>query len=215
MKVNNEVAELSRGRKAIDNYRFNTRKQLEKLGLPTSSEVLVKTCKETLKNIIEKHSVVRGKAFKMASGQTSDILIDLSTALRTSDGQKALIGCLKEIFDKKFDAVGGPLSGSDLVSIAFVNAGLTDKFFGIRKEEKGRGLDEGLLTGNISKNDKILLVEDVCTIGTNTERAINAVSGNGYIIEGLFSVVDRGGLKTMGDKYHLPYYNIFSIADFD
>ncbi len=152
-------------------------------------------------------------SFKMAGGQTSSILIDLSTSLRTSEGQKHLTDCVAYYLPKDI-ICGGPISGSDLVCSSLAMAGVCSKWFGIRKEPKERGFDQGKITGNLEKGDKVWIVEDVCTTGQTMRNAIECVLDHGCFVEGLFSVVDRGGLVELSKEFSVKGISIFHLSDF-
>ena len=96
--------------------------------------------KKKLLDLINSLSVRKG-TFKMSSGKTSNLLIDLSTTLRTEEGQSLLSDCASDLLPKGIKA-GGPISGSDLVCSALARKEICSEWFGVRKEPKGRGLDK-------------------------------------------------------------------------
>ena len=167
--------------------------------------------KEKLRKIIKRHALSFG-TFKMASGKTSNVMLDLSKVFRREDTQQLISSCVKNILPKDI-IVGGPVCGSDLVCSAISRAGLSKKWFGIRKEPKGRGSDIDVITGNLEKNDNVWMVEDVCTSGGSVLRASKIVLNYGAKINGIFSVVDRGGLKVVSNSINVLYKYIFSLDE--
>lgn len=116
----------------------------------------IESPREQLRQIIIKHAVRVGD-FHMASGGRSNILIDLSGALRGAQAQRLIEVCTpKELHELNCDRIGGPVCGSDLVAAPLSRAGVAEHWLGVRKEIKGRGLDRGTVTGELAPGDKIL-----------------------------------------------------------
>ena len=138
---------------------------------------------------------VRIGTFELSSGSTSNVLIDCSQVLRTYDGQVLLGDCLNRRWGQLgFDAVGGPLVGSDPISAAVLSNRTATRWFGVRKQGdiKRRGLDVGHLTGSLEPEDTVLLVDDVFTTGGNLRWAASVVEARGGKLQEIFVVVDRG-----------------------
>jgi len=167
--------------------------------------------REKLLELIRRDALTFGD-FKMASGKTSNVMLDLSKAFRSEEAQQLIAHCVKDVLPKDI-IVGGPVSGSDLVCSAIARAGLTNKWFGVRKEPKGRGYDVETITGNLEKNDEVWMVEDVCTSGGTLLRACKEVLKFGATIEGIFAVVDRGGLKSVAKEFNVLYAFIFDLEE--
>jgi orotate phosphoribosyltransferase len=156
------------------------------------------TFNPSLVAVLAKAVTVRhDKPFRMASGAFNPTMCDLSQVLRTQEGLNTLISTLKTTRLEQASTVGGPLCGSDLISAAVMLAHPIPKAFGVRPNPKGRGYDSGDITGNLSKDDKVLLVEDVCTTGQNLIRASISVTRSGAKIVQVLTVVDRGGLTNV------------------
>ena len=167
--------------------------------------------KNKLLELIRREALSFGN-FKMASGKTSNVMLDLSKAFRSEDAQKLIASCVKLVLPNNI-IIGGPISGSDLVCSSIARSGITSKWFGVRKEPKGRGYDVGLITGNLEKGDKVWLIEDVCTSGGTLLRASEEVLKYGAIIEGVFAVVDRGGLEKVAEQLGVPCKFIFNFNE--
>jgi len=148
-----------------------------------------------------KPALTIGGPFRMASGAISDTMLDLSKVLREHKTQEALAEMFRQSNLLRFDAVGGPVCGSDLVCAALCRAGIAPHWFGVRKEEKGRGYDNGAITGNLSPGDRVLVVEDVCTSGGTLIRAIREIRKFGAEVGSVLTVVDRGGLLNVASEF--------------
>ena len=173
--------------------------------------------KSQLRKLIQNQAVIRGQEFKMSSGGISRLVIDCSRVLRTHEGFCALRKVMAErLAYTDFDAVGGPLSGSEPICAA-VMAEFAEKraidWFGVRKERKNRGYDRGLITGPLKSKQKVILVEDVCTTGGNLLRAIQAIEIEDVKVQKIIVVVDRGGLSHVAEKTGLYCESIFVIDE--
>jgi len=166
-----------------------------------------------LKTILQSALTVSEVKFTMASGNTSNTMLDLSKVLRTKAGQTALVSHLEDIGHEYYTCVGGPLNGSDLVAFAVTQAWNIDKWFGIRKAPKNRGYDIGRITGNLQAGDRVLLVEDVCTTGGTIVQAAPHISGIGAKISGILTVVDRGGLEHATKMLGVPGKALFTLEE--
>lgn len=171
---------------------------------------------ERLLELINGRAIKTGGPFNLSSGGTSDILIDLSQVLRTHDGFADLCQIVWDITDQ-YDAVGGPLSGSDPVAAAFMESGCKggtiDRWFGVRKDSKHRGHDIDEITGSLVAGDKVLLVEDVCTTGGNLLRVAPIIQKAGGVISGVMVVVDRGGLARVATELGVPVKALYALKD--
>jgi orotate phosphoribosyltransferase len=167
--------------------------------------------RDQLLELIRDKALKRGH-FKMASGATSDIMLDLSKALRTEAAQQFIAVCVKDLLPNMIQ-IGGPISGSDLVCSAIARSGKADRWFGVRNDPKGRGYDVGKITGNLREGDSVWLIEDVCTSGGTLRRAAQAVHEFGATVEGVFAVVNRGGLDEVAKELGVPCKFIFDLEE--
>lgn len=158
------------------------------------------------KFILEK-ALIEGD-FRLCSGGRSKYLIDLAKLLRTNEGQY-----MAKDIDLPFlnyDIMGGPLSAADLMCPPLG----ADKWFGVRKEPKNRGTDQGRITGNLEKGQRVLMVEDVCTTGGTLFRAIQAVIEFGAIPIAAFCIIERpewGGMKGIAAQYKIPTFAAYTF----
>lgn len=185
--------------------------------------------------------------FTLASGQKSDYYIDCRiTTLNAEGGRLAGIVLLDLIREHAPNAVaiGGLTMGADpLVSnIASASAWeaadhaefleldpeedhgpaptLLDGFL-VRKSEKTHGTGRKI-EGFLSKNAKVVIVDDVCTTGGSTITAIEAAIDAEMSVIGVFALVDReqGGrdrieqaLAQFSPQTKLPFIAAYTAQD--
>jgi len=146
--------------------------------------------------ILEEAFKVSDKAtFKLASGKLSRYYVNCRLVTLNPEGM-VLIGNL--IFDKIGDsgvtAIGGPSLGAnpiaDAVSIISYQKGRVIKPFYVREKVKDHGVVKKI-EGNISKNDRVIIVDDVITTGGSTIRAIECARGEGLEVVKVIALVDR------------------------
>ena len=87
----------------------------------------------------------------------------------------------------------------------------------MRKTPKNDIMLEG---PDLTDKDKVLIVEDVVTTGTQVMEAIKHVEYTGAKVVGVVTVVDRlagpnetSMMKYKLDRLSIPYYSIFTIND--
>lgn len=156
--------------------------------------------------------------YRLSSGGTSNILVDLSQTLRRPIGLRLLGSVLREPFSEVMhlaqvsEGVGGPALGADPVAaVLAMECGIY--WFSVRANPKERGFDQGAITGPVSQGHRVLLVEDVVTTGTNLLRAAAACDRAGLTVTGVFAVVDRGGLAHVQSTLGLPAHALFTLEE--
>ena len=153
--------------------------------------------RESLKAILRRHSVMRGD-FVLASGKRSRVYVDCR--LTTLRGEAMpLIGrqMIRLIRSHGWtpQAVGGMTMGADPVACAVARESQgTDApvdAFVVRKGGKGHGRKrhvEGLAS---TEGVRCVVLDDVCTTGGSTVRAIERVIEAGMEVAGVCCIVDR------------------------
>ena len=171
-----------------------------------------------LKSILLKKSVITGKTFTLASGNTSDFYVD--ARITTLDAEGAYL-CGKIFLDmlKNYDvdAIGGYAIGADpIVSSIAVLSYLENhaiSAFIIRKEEKLHGTRK-VIEGNFPPQAKVAIFDDVVTSGGSILKGATQVESQGGRVEVVMAVVDReegGREKIEGAGY--PFLSIFTKSD--
>jgi orotate phosphoribosyltransferase len=178
--------------------------------------------RDRLRQILSTISVRRGQEFILASGRKSDVYCD---ARLTSCNAEAipLIGrlFLEKIRERgwKPAAVGGMTLGADPIVIAVAresldwDAGRIDAFL-VRKEAKGHGMRRQI--EGLSKEPPldVVIVDDVCTTGDSTIKAIQASREAGLSVLGAICLVDREeGAREAIEGMGCPFDRIFTLRE--
>ena len=169
---------------------------------------------------LRKYSVKYGD-FVLASGKRSKIYLDVRlTALRAK--ATPLIG---RLFIAKFQkrgwqpsAIGGLTMGADPIVTAIsresLECGLEINGFLVRKEIKTYGRQRHIEGLTESENKQVVIVEDVCTTGNSTLKAIGHARDHGLKVLGAICLVDReeGGQETV-ENAECPFDRIFTMSE--
>lgn len=163
--------------------------------------------------IIQQKALSRGE-FKLASGQTSNYYIDLSRVVLDSHGlaliASSIIGAAKW---EDITAIGGPAYGAiPIVSgvLTMMNVSWPMKGFFVRKETKEYGKKE-LIEGHLTKDDNVILLEDVTTTGGSLLRAVEEVQKVAKVIQ-VITIVDRNqGAEKIFEAKGIPFKALLNI----
>jgi orotate phosphoribosyltransferase len=181
--------------------------------------------KEELRTLLVQKSVCQGK-FSLASGATSDFYVDAK--LTTLDPRGAtLVGrvawqLIKETaaeFRLRVDAVGGLTMGADPIALSIGIAAYADdpatrlQTFTVRKKAKEHGRHK-LIEGNFSRENSVVVIEDVITTGGSAIQAIEAIESEQGKVAFILALVDReeGGRAAIEGRGH-KVVSIFTRAD--
>jgi orotate phosphoribosyltransferase len=178
--------------------------------------------RQRLAEILREISVRRGQEFTLASGRKSNVYVD---ARVTTCRAEAMPLIARLFLDKMREhhwhpqAVGGMSLGADPIVIAVARESLYhpphfDAFL-IRKEPKGHGMRrqiEGLAT---DAPLDVVIVDDVCTTGDSTIKAIQASRDAGLNVLGAVCLVDReeGAEQAIAGGLQCPFDRIFLLRD--
>jgi orotate phosphoribosyltransferase len=172
--------------------------------------------------ILTKYSVRRGGEYKLASGRLSDVYCDA----RVTTCRAEAIPLIGRLFLARFaergwtpQAVGGLTMGADplVIAVAGASAGIASPInaFLIRKEAKGHGLKrqiEGL--SDEQAGSRVVILDDTCTTGDSTIKAIDAAREAGLTVLGAACLVDREeGARENVEGIGCPFDRIFRIAE--
>lgn len=175
--------------------------------------------KSRLLSILRNKSVSYGNV-TLSSGNTSNYYID---AKKTTYDAEGVYLAGKLIFDliqkenKGISAVGGLTMGADPIVVSTIIAAMSADYqlngFSVRKDRKSHG-QRKLIEGNLTKGDKVVIIDDVITTGRSTISAIDAVEDYGCEIVLVVALVDRceGGAKKIREK-GLEFTSLFKIRD--
>jgi len=147
--------------------------------------------------------------FKLASGKMSSYYFNCKPTTLNPEGMH-LVGAL--MYDMirsrkswKVKGIGGLTLGADPISnaIAYTSYRKDDPLesFVVRKEPKKHGTMLWV-EGNVTKGDKVIIVEDVVTTGGSTIKAIDRAKKCGLNVLGVVVLIDRqeGGREAVEKK---------------
>ncbi|HTQ06303.1 MAG TPA: orotate phosphoribosyltransferase [Polyangiaceae bacterium] len=134
------------------------------------------------------------KPFLLVSGQYSDEYLDCKLAL----SQPAAMASLGRVFLASIKvpavAIGGLTMGSDPIAMSTSQASYGSatplRWFTVRKEAKGHG-QKKLVEGSVKPGESVVVVDDVCTTGGSTVKAIEAARDFGLQVAQVIVLVDR------------------------
>jgi orotate phosphoribosyltransferase len=157
--------------------------------------------------------------FKLSSGGTSDYYVDCRTTTLAAKGAR-LTGqvFLDEIRARQWKprAIGGLTMGADPIVVAVSIASGDIEGFLVRKAEKQHGAGRRI-EGFQEKGARVVIVDDVCTTGSSTIQAIEAVREFGFQVVGTMCLVEReeaGGRSNVEQAAApAPFVSIFKAAD--
>lgn len=150
-----------------------------------------------LKEILLRHSVLRGD-FVLASGKRSSVYVDCRLTTLRGEAMPLIGRLMLELFRKHDwtpDAVGGMTMGADPVACAIAREGLRQGgpacAFVVRKAGKGHGRKRFIEGIASLEGVRCVVLDDVCTTGGSTVRALERVEDAGMEILGVGCMVDR------------------------
>jgi len=149
-----------------------------------------------IKLIIEKaFKYSEEPVFKLVSGKTSNYYFNCKAVTLHPEGMY-LIGNL--IFDLIKDlhlkGIGGLTLGADPIAYAvsytsYLKGNPVEAFI-VRKTAKTHGT-QSWIEGNVKKDDKVVIIDDVITTGKSTIEAINRAKEEGIDIVKVIAFIDR------------------------
>jgi orotate phosphoribosyltransferase len=173
------------------------------------------TARERLCDELREHALVIGEVV-LASGRTSQYLIDAKRAILRPEGFAALAELVAEqVAAYDATAVGGMTMGADPIACAALAGGADVKAFFVRKEPKAHALGRRIEGPPLAPDDRCLIVEDVVTTGGSTIRAIEAVQAEGHLICGVLAICDRlaGGAEAIERAAQAPFVALTTIDE--
>lgn len=153
---------------------------------------------------------------QLASGEWSREFIDGKLAVDDPDDLEfvgeAMVAAARDQ-GVAFDAVGGPVLGAVPFTFAVAHAARC-KWFLIRKEPKGRGTNRWIEGARLSEGTRVLLVEDVVTLGGSIQKAYETVRAEGATVVFATTLVDRSDrAAAFFDQVGVPYAPMLTYGD--
>lgn len=144
--------------------------------------------REAILRMLLEAGAVRFGRFTLASGETSDVYVDVKRAW-TDPGRLDLLARALAARAGGADRLGGmELGAVPLVVATALRTGLP--FVVLRKAAKEHGTRQAF-EGEIPAGTRVLLIEDVATTGGSSARSVEVVRGAGGTVERALVVVDR------------------------
>jgi orotate phosphoribosyltransferase len=158
----------------------------------------------------------------LASGKPSNFYIDCKQAVLTAEGHLCVGVIIHDAIEKlcpEVRAVGGLTMGADpiasaVATVSFALGRPIDAFY-VRKEPKGHGTQKWLEGDKTVKpGTPVAIVEDVCTTGGSTLKAIERARLHGLDVKRVFTLVDReeGGREAV--EAEVPLTALYKKSDF-
>jgi len=134
------------------------------------------------------------KPFLLVSGQYSDEYLDCKLALSQPRAMSALGRVFLATLKAPIVAIGGLTMGSDPIAMSTSQTSFGSerplRWFTVRKEAKGHG-QKKLVEGSVKPGEAVAVVDDVCTTGGSTVKAIEAARDFGLQVAEVIVLVDR------------------------
>jgi orotate phosphoribosyltransferase len=174
-----------------------------------------------LLELLRERSLKLGR-FTLTSGQTSHYYFDSKlTTLHPEGAYLTARLLLEEIRARKVEAqaIGGLTLGADPVvsAVAAVSWAERGRYaplaaFIVRKEPKKHGTQRYIEGFEAQPGTRVIIVDDVCTTGGSTLKAIAGAEEAGLVVAAVFCVVDReqGGREALA-RY--PFYSLFTARE--
>jgi orotate phosphoribosyltransferase len=158
----------------------------------------------------------------LASGQRSNFYIDCKQTALTAEGHYLIAVLIHDLLARiapEVRAVGGLTMGADPIASAvatysFTTARRLDAFY-IRKEPKGHGT-QSWIEGDrrVVPGTAVAIVEDVCTTGGSTLKAIERARIHGLDVRHVIALVDRQEGGRAAVEREAPFSPLFVREDF-
>lgn len=165
-----------------------------------------------LKNIIREDAFFK-KKIVLSSGKTSSYYVDMRRVSLSSRGLYLISRLVWAIVKKeKATALGGPTLGADpiIAGVCMLAAGENKnlKGFIIRKEPKKHGRQNLIEGKELTKKDRVIIIDDTATSGGSLIKSIKALKQIGVKVKKAIAVIDR----EEGAAENLSRYNCQLIS---
>ncbi len=178
-----------------------------------------------LRDMLVSRSLKLGRPFRLSSGAISDKYLDAKLTTLNSEAMP-LVG---RLFNRKIKesgwapkAVGGLTLGADPIAFSVAREsmdviGTSINTFIVRKEPKEHGMTrfiEGFEDADTA-GLPVVIIDDVCTRGNSTGRAIERARAAGMKVLGAICLVDRqeGASELLRQDYNCELVDIFTLEE--
>lgn len=158
----------------------------------------------------------------LSSGQRSNFYIDCKQAVLTAEGHTAVGTLIFTLLSEKapdVKAIGGLTMGADplasaVATVSFLRGRPLNAFY-VRKEPKEHGTQKWIEGDkNVPPGTRVAIVEDVCTTGASTLKAIERARLHRLDVRCVVTLVDReeGGKEAV--EKEAPLHALYRKSDF-
>lgn len=177
--------------------------------------------RQRLLEILRARSLKLGH-FKLVSGKTSNFYFDSKPTTLDPEGSYLTARLILQEIKKQglqAEAIGGLTLGADPIvsSVAAISFAERSSFsplaaFIVRKEAKRHGTEQFVEGTEPRPGMRVIIVDDVCTTGTSTLKAIERSEQAGMKVVAVFCLVDRqqGGAGALKDY---PFTALFTASE--
>ncbi len=161
---------------------------------------------ERVLEILKEAGVLLEGHFLLTSGRHSNKYLQCAKIFQNAKYSEELCSDLAKLYkDSGVDVVIGPAIGAILISYEVSRHLGTPNIFA---ERDGDGVMTLRRSFEITKGQKVLVVEDVVTTGGSVREVIKLVNEAGGEVVGVGSIVDRTGGKV---DFGVPYKAVLSV----
>lgn len=174
---------------------------------------------ESIRELVQTKGLERlPEPIRLASGAMSSEFIDGKHVIEDPDDYDrvgAAMCALASEHGVEFDAVGGLVLGAAPYTFAVASAARC-KWFLIRKEPKGRGTNLWIEGSRLAAGTRVMLVDDVVTLGGSIRTAYEKVTDAGAEVVFATTLVDRSDYATETfESLGVPYQPLLTYRDLD
>jgi orotate phosphoribosyltransferase len=174
---------------------------------------------EEFAEILVRTGSLKFGTFKLASGLLSSYYVDLRLLPSDPEAFRRAINFYRSVVEPHLAAKIQRLAGIPTAGIAYAAVlafSLSKPFLYVRKEIKEHGR-ERRVEGLLLPGDKVLVLDDVATTGKNVIEAVEAIRGEGGVVEDSVVLLDRQqgaaqNLRKVGVRLH-AFATMRQIAD--
>jgi orotate phosphoribosyltransferase len=171
--------------------------------------------KDNIMKTLEKTGALKFGDFTLASGAKSKYYIDLRIIPNFPEEFNSLVEEAVSYITKHFPDIEG-IVGIPMAAIPFgtlIAHKLNKPYYILRKEPKKHGLKK-MIEGEITKGQKILLVDDLVSSGFSKAFAITALREEGATVTDLFVFIDRSeGLADFEKEHAINVHYLINAKD--
>lgn len=152
---------------------------------------------------------------QLASGRMSHWYINTKKVIARGGDLRLVCRSMIELVGENFDAVGGLTMGADPFAHGIaMELGNSVAWFSVRKNQKEHG-DESLVEGaDLLPGTKVLLVDDVVTLGGSIQKAYREIARCRSQIVGAVTLTDRGrSASAFFAERGVPYRSLATYHD--